>query len=234
MFAGGKNKTIGLCGALLLCQGALFPVVSRAENKVVAASAKSPPAAAAVPPAKSEADQAGAKNDFDPSGRPGFRRPDGEDRADRRERREHLTKEAMDQMRAMMMWRLTEELKLDESTAAKVFPALSEFDNKMRELGRERGDLMRALTAETQAPNPNAAKLKELVEKVYANRVRRNQLEDQKAVELRKALTPLQQAKLVLLMPRMADEFRSKMREAVDRARGPRPSSLSERTPPSR
>src|SRR5262245_21859013 len=61
------------------------------------------------------------------------------------ERKDRLREEVIDQMRALRMWKVTEELKLDEAGAAKVFPLLARFDDKIRELGKSRRETMRVL-----------------------------------------------------------------------------------------
>ena len=53
--------------------------------------------------------------------------------------REKLRDQIFDQLRAERMWKLTDALKLDEATAARVFPLLSKYDDQERTLGHERG-----------------------------------------------------------------------------------------------
>ena len=78
-------------------------------------------------------------------------KPDKIDKSKRKEMRENLRREVIDQMRAERMWRMTEELKLDEATAAKVFPLLAKFDERVREVGKERAEIVGAMTAELAA-----------------------------------------------------------------------------------
>ena len=141
-------------------------------------------------------------------------------RAARREAREKLKKEVLGQMRAMRMWKLTEELKLDQATAAKVFPVLADFDERGRALGRERGDIARefhALAPPDKAPDNQ--KLKPLIERLLVNQQKRNALDEERFKALRPALTPVQQAKILLLLPRIDDDFRQRIREAMDARR---------------
>jgi Spy/CpxP family protein refolding chaperone len=130
------------------------------------------------------------------------------------EKKEKLREEVMDQMRAMRMWKLTEELKLDEATAAKVFPLLAKFDDKVRELGKSRREAMRLLAEETQKAKPDNARIKTLIDELVAARGKRGALEDERFRALRQVLTSVQQAKLLLLLPRLEDEFRRRIREA--------------------
>jgi hypothetical protein len=130
------------------------------------------------------------------------------------EKKEKLREEVMDQMRAMRMWKLTEELKLDEATAAKVFPLLAKFDDKVRELGKARREAMRLLAEETQKAKPDNARIKTLIDELVAARGKRGALEDERFRALRQVLSSVQQAKLLLLLPRLEDEFRRRIREA--------------------
>jgi hypothetical protein len=181
---------------------------------------------AAVPLAQAQSQTRG------PSGHEGpAATPPGETeavRAARREAREKLKKEVLDQMRAMRMWKLTEELKLDQATAAKVFPVLADFDERGRALGRERGDIARELhelvrgdaaTGKPAARAPDDQKLRPLVDRLLANQARRTALDDERFKALRPALTALQQAKLLLLLPRIDEDFRHRVREALDAQR---------------
>ena len=151
----------------------------------------------------------------------------------RRAAHEKLRTEVLDQMRTMRMWKLTEELKLDQATAATVFPILAQFDDRARVIGQERREIGREVFQQTSEGAPNEARLKELINKLLANQAKRAALDDERFKALRPALTPLQQAKLLLLLPRLEDDFRRRIRDAIDaqhRAEG-RPDRLDFRPP---
>jgi hypothetical protein len=133
--------------------------------------------------------------------------------------RERLRQEVLDQMRAERMWRMTEELRLDEATAAKVFPLLAKFDERAREVGKERGEIAQALTAELENGRPDDGRLKGLVDRLIANRSRRQGVETERIAALRQVLSPVQQAKLVLLLPKLEDGLRHRIRDTLDAAR---------------
>jgi Spy/CpxP family protein refolding chaperone len=133
--------------------------------------------------------------------------------------KEHLREQVIEQWRAMRMWKITDELKLDEVTAAKVFPVLARVDDQERELGKERMEIHRALRDEMANPAPDNAKLSALLDKMLANRARRHVLEDERVKSIRKVLTPVQQAKLILLIPTIDGEFRQKIRDTIERSR---------------
>ncbi len=134
---------------------------------------------------------------------------------------EKLREEVIAQMRTMRMWKMTEELKLDEATAAKLFPLMARFDDQERQIGRERAETMAALRDLVALPNPDAKKIGELIDRVLATRGRRHALETEKMKAMRQVLSPVQQAKLVLLVPRFEEGFRQRIRETLDGAREP-------------
>jgi Spy/CpxP family protein refolding chaperone len=138
------------------------------------------------------------------------------DSTDRRADRERLRDQLFDQMRAERMWKLTDALKLDEASAAKVFPLLSKYDEQERTLGRERLQAFRDLRDASEAPTPDAARIDALVDKLLALRGRRHALESEKTTALRKVLTPVQMAKMMMLAPRLDDGFRQRIHEAID------------------
>jgi hypothetical protein len=176
------------------------------------------------PPGRA-ADPAGAR-----AGGPG----DEAQREARRAVHEKLRNEVLDQMRTMRMWKLTEELKLDQATAATVFPILAKFDDRARVIGQERREIGREVFQQANDGTPNEARLKELINKLLANQAKRSALDDERFKALRPALTPLQQAKLLLLLPRLEDDFRRRIREAIEAQRRleGRPESRFDMRPP--
>lgn len=132
-----------------------------------------------------------------------------------RESKARLTEQVMDQMRALRMWKITEELKLDEATASRLFPVLARFDEQARTIGRERHEVYRELRSAVDAPHPDQAKISALVDRMEALQGRRAAMEQERAKATRKVLTPLQQAKLILVMPRIDEAFRRQIRDAV-------------------
>jgi hypothetical protein len=141
----------------------------------------------------------------------------------RRQVHEKLRAEVLDQMRAMRMWKLTEDLKLDEATAGKVFPTLAKFDDKAREIGRERRDIAKLVRDQTDAQTKTGkvdnGKLRVLIDQLIANQKKRNALDEERFKALQPALTPLQQARLLLLLPKLEDDFRRRIREAMEAQR---------------
>ncbi len=144
-----------------------------------------------------------------PGGSAGGRKPEGD---------ETMRREVVEHMRAMRMWKLTEELRLDEKQAAQFFPVLNRFDERERELAKQQAEVVKAMRTELEAPTgtPNKAQLGKLVDSLLANRGKKYALDEERAKSLRKLLDPVQQARLVLLLPRMDDAFRRHMRRALE------------------
>lgn len=148
-------------------------------------------------------------------------RPPGQQpkQAERKAEKERLREQIIDKLRAERMWKLTEALKLDEATAAKLFPLLAKFDDQERALGKERGPIVRELRDALDAPTPDNNRLNGLVEHLMGIRARRQALEAEKLAAVRKVLTAAQMGKLMLLAPKIDEGFRERIREAVQAAR---------------
>jgi Spy/CpxP family protein refolding chaperone len=128
---------------------------------------------------------------------------------------EQLRKEVLERMRALRAWRIVEELKLDENASARLFPILAKYDEQELALAAERRDIAQELRTLLAAPRPDDAKLSAAIDRMIANRVKRHAFKDERIKELRKVLTPVQQAKLVLLLPRLEREFAQFIREVA-------------------
>jgi Spy/CpxP family protein refolding chaperone len=120
---------------------------------------------------------------------------------------DQLRKEVMERMRALRAFRIVDELKLDEATSARLFPILSKYDEKEMALAGERREIAHGLKAEIESPHPDDARITKSIDQLLANRARRVALRDEQIKEVRKVLTPVQQGKLALLMPRLERDF---------------------------
>jgi len=134
---------------------------------------------------------------------------------------EQLRKEVLERMRALRAWRIVDELKLDETTSARLFPILAKYDDQELTLADERRDIAQEIRTQLAAPHPDDAKLTATINRMLANRTKKHALRDERFKELRKVLTPVQQAKLVLLLPRLEREFAQSIREVAGQPDGP-------------
>jgi Spy/CpxP family protein refolding chaperone len=129
---------------------------------------------------------------------------------------DQLRGEVLERMRALRAWRIVEALRLDEATSARLFPILSKYDEREMSLAIDRRDIARSLRAEVQSSRPDEARIKAGIDRLLANRERQRAMEDERVKELRKVLTPVQQAKLMLLLPRLENEFARRVRQAAE------------------
>jgi Spy/CpxP family protein refolding chaperone len=134
---------------------------------------------------------------------------------------EQLRREVVERMRTLRAWKIIDELKLDQATAARLFPLLSKYDDRAFALMKEKQEIVRDLRAETEAATPNNAKLTADIERLLGLRAKMQALQDEKIREVRRVLTPAQQAKLVLLLPRIERGFIHRIREASEDQRRP-------------
>jgi hypothetical protein len=107
----------------------------------------------------------------------------------------------LDKNRALLLWDITAELRLDPLVAPTVFEVLARHDRVGLELRRHRGRLMEELQAAIQRPADDAS-LGQLVERSLRARRERREAREARWRELRPLLSPAQQAKF-LLMPRL-------------------------------
>jgi Spy/CpxP family protein refolding chaperone len=138
---------------------------------------------------------------------------------ERKAEKEKLREQILDKLRAERMWELTQALKLDEATAARLFPLLSKFDDEERALGKERGPIVRELRDSLATANPDPNRTNAMVERLLSIRARRQALEVEKLTAVRKVLTPVQMGKLLLVAPKIDEGFRERIRTAVQSAR---------------
>jgi Spy/CpxP family protein refolding chaperone len=116
----------------------------------------------------------------------------GAPRGDRRER-------AKARIRAMRAMILTEELDLDEATAARLAPILTQYDDALAKLLADRVRLRDELRSAEQLGDDG--QMRRLLDALVHNQDQRWDLERQRFAELRKALTPRQAARLVDVLP---------------------------------
>jgi hypothetical protein len=125
------------------------------------------------------------------------------------ERRERIKK----RIRALRAYTLTDELGLDEATAAKVFPILSKYDDQIgKQLAARhklRGDLDAATArGDTKAIDP-------LIDDLVANQKALWAIDEKRFAELRKVLSPQQAAKLLVVLPALERKVQRLLERAV-------------------
>jgi hypothetical protein len=129
-------------------------------------------------------------------------------------RREEVKK----RLRSMRAYTLTEELKLDPEVAGKVFPLLARDDDETDKLMEKRVDIQRRLRRAEALRDPRA--IDRLIDEAIANQRGFRELEDRRLAELRKILTPLQTAKLLVVLPDFERRIQNQLRKAIGQRPG--------------
>lgn len=130
------------------------------------------------------------------------------------ERREEIKK----RLRAMRAYTLTEELKLDPEAAGQLFPLLARYDDETDKLLERRVEVQRRLRRVDAMRDPRA--VDRLIDEALANQRGFRELEDRRLAELRKILTPLQTAKLLIVLPDFERRIQNQLRKAIAQRRG--------------
>ncbi len=129
---------------------------------------------------------------------------------------EKKREEIRKKIEAVRIWRLTEELKLDENTAAKLSAFLSSFDQQRRGIMRDQMSTIRELRHALKASKPDEPKLKAALDKLEKNRRAMQDIRDREIAGLRNILTIEQQARFLIFQ----QEFRREMQRMIAGARG--------------
>lgn len=121
---------------------------------------------------------------------------------------------------AIRAYRLTEELALDEATAAKVFPLLTKYDQQADQLAADR----MALNKELRQEPKDARVLDDLIRRALANRRATVDLEERRIRELRGVLTPVQTARFLVVLPEIERQIKMQIRRSMrQEEKGERP-----------
>jgi len=128
------------------------------------------------------------------------------------ERREEVRKK----IEAVRIWRLTEELKLDTNTSAKLSSLLSSFEQQRRDIMREQMTTMREMRLSLRSAKPDESKLKAALERLEKNHRSMQELREKEFRALKDILTIEQQARYLLFQ----QAFQREMQGMIAGARG--------------
>ncbi len=132
---------------------------------------------------------------------------------------EEQREEVRKKMEAVKVSRLTEDLKLDEKTAARFIPVITSLDQKRRSLMRENRQAMQELRAELSAQRPDEGKMKAAISRMEKINREMMSLRDKELDAAKDNLTVTQQARYILFH----QEFQREIRGMVEGARGSGP-----------
>jgi len=111
-------------------------------------------------------------------------------------------------IRAMRVWYLTEELELDDATAARLFPVLGKYDDQLEALQVEGARLRRELRQSLAGSRRGKAGEARLVDALLAHYDKVYQLQRDRIIAARKVLSPAQTGRLILVLPRVDNAIR--------------------------
>ncbi len=117
---------------------------------------------------------------------------------------------------AVRIWKLTEALKLDAATSAKLASFLGSMDQQRMGIFRDRMMTMRELRHSLKTSKPDEKSLKASLDKLEKNRRAMQELREKEMSGLKDILTTEQQARYVIFQ----QEFQREMREMIANARG--------------
>jgi len=114
---------------------------------------------------------------------------------------------------------VTEALDLDEKTAARLFPIINRYDEKMAALKKQRRTLRRQLRRSLRSPGTPDAEIDAIVNRMVAHQKRSWKLQDERFRAVRKVLTPRQAARILVVLPQIDRQIRQQIRRAMKRGR---------------
>jgi hypothetical protein len=122
-------------------------------------------------------------------------------------RRGSIDGDSLARMRSHRAWRVISDLKLDEEAVARVLPIFARYDERDLALLAERLELTCELRALLAASRPDDSQISRALDRLAATQSHRRALHDERLEELRRVLPPVQQARLLLLLPGLQGDF---------------------------
>jgi Spy/CpxP family protein refolding chaperone len=118
---------------------------------------------------------------------------------------------AIKKFRVIRIAELQEALNLDEKTTIKVNGVMTKYDNQRDASRNDLREQMRSLRDLMAADKPDEARITRTLDKLLELRAHMHDIHLQELKELRQILTPVQQAKFVLMM----EKFQKRMHQAI-------------------
>ncbi len=115
-------------------------------------------------------------------------------------------KRVREKIQMLRMWKLTEELDLTEKEAAELFPIFGKYDKKRARLHRQRRKLLEELRDLIQEGAPSA-RINEVIRRLEDNYRALSRMREEEWEEVKRVLTPDQQARYILFHERFARDM---------------------------
>jgi hypothetical protein len=124
-------------------------------------------------------------------------------------------------MRLARAARVISEVRLDETMAPRVLAIFAAYDARELALASEKRVIVREIRTELGATRPRGPALSKAIDRLLEVQGRRRQLRNERLDDLRRALSPVQQARLLLILPRLDRDLARSVSEAIDAGRRP-------------
>jgi len=125
------------------------------------------------------------------------------------------------------MWRLTEDLNLDEETGSKLFPLIRQYEEKRRVLARKREEILFTLKGQLKTGTPHEESIKGLLKEWEEIRAEEQDLNRKEKEDLKKILSIEQQAKYLLFQQEFTKEMRRMIADVREKRPVPSPSRMN-------
>jgi hypothetical protein len=123
-------------------------------------------------------------------------------------------------IRALRAYTLTEELQLDETAAGKLFPILAKYDEQIGKHLVARAKLRAQLDNAIDKNDDKA--VDKAIDDLVDNQKALWEIDEKRFGELRKALTPKQAGKLLVVLPALERKVQTMLERAMQRGAGRR------------
>jgi hypothetical protein len=130
-------------------------------------------------------------------------------------------------IQALRMARLTQELDLDDATAAKLFPLINKIDDRGAELAESRGKVLRKLDELSRKKDADSKEIDAALDEVTEISKKAHALDEELHAKARAILTPAQMAKFILFHEHFQDEMHGVIKGARDEERHEKAKMLS-------
>lgn len=125
------------------------------------------------------------------------------------------------------MWRLTEDLNLDEETGSKLFPLIRQYEEKRRVLARKREVILFTLKGQLKTGSPHEDRIKGLLKEWEELRAEEQDVNRKEKEDLKGILSIEQQAKYLLFQQEFTKEMRRMIADVREKKSIPSPSRMN-------
>lgn len=122
-------------------------------------------------------------------------------------------------IQTMKIWKMSEELELSQEQAAKFFPLMSQSDQEIDKVRKERQETIQKLEELVWKPEADAKEINQLVDQFQKSQTKEMDLRQKFIKDASSLLEPDQLGKLVLFDARFPGVVRNLVREFVDQSK---------------